>query len=453
VFWPPVVSGSTNLFTLPASPPYIVPGQPYYLTITNPNPVAISFAYVVWFDTTPLPNCTLVSNVVAQAGIPRYFQFDVPTTGMPPGTAQAVSFFLTGAPGVPVGLTSNLTVVLSQHLPLPDLTHFDYISAQPSTNNDVLLVVTNTTPFPLQDNRWYVGVFNQAVTPVPFLVQACVSSNYPVIIPLTNGVPFVADLASPYVAPPGPPQWVFFQFQLTNYVDGVLFELYNLSGDADLVLQRDVPPGIPPYFDGSFSPGLNPEHIVLRTGPELGDLRGNWFLGVFNNEANNVAYTLRAATEQGGLLLSAQPLMGRLAPLAPPRGLLYQWNSIEGEHYIVEFTTNIKQGNWAPVGPLITATTPLTTLEVPRPVGGVGFYRVRQVSALTIPHPQLTIQLWPGNRLRIYWSTNFPNETLQYSTLPSGPWANLGLPVVVEGAEYVVYDGLGPGPRFYRLIP
>jgi len=59
----------------------------------------------------------------------------------------------------------------------------------------------------------------------------------------------------------------------------VCFELYHLSGDADLVLQREVPPGMAPYFDESFRVGRETEQIVVRTSYEVPDLRGKWYLG------------------------------------------------------------------------------------------------------------------------------------------------------------------------------
>jgi hypothetical protein len=174
-----------------------------------------------------------------------------------------------------------LTVVLSQHLPLPDLARYDYISDQPCTNDEIIIVRTNSTPFPTstpftpQTNRWYVGIFNSAATNVPFWVQACyASTNVPVILPLTNGIPYVAAVTN--LAPPGPPRFLFFQFDITNFVDAVLFELYGMSGDADLVLQRDAVPGMAPYYDGSFRVGLTPEQIVIRRSFEVPDLRGNW---------------------------------------------------------------------------------------------------------------------------------------------------------------------------------
>ena len=98
--------------------------------------------------------------------------------------------------------------------------------------------------------------------------EACSSTNSPLLVRLTNGLPFVAT-NSPFAAPPGPPQWVFYQFVISNFVDVVLFEMYDLSGDADLVLQRDQPPGMAPYFDGSFRVGQTPEQIVLRSGARV----------------------------------------------------------------------------------------------------------------------------------------------------------------------------------------
>src|SRR5262249_2967523 len=99
IVWPPAASGAKILATNSSTLPNFIPGQPYYLTVTNPNPVAITFAYAVWFDITSLTNCQPLSNFVWQAGIPRYFQFDVPantTNATPPGAPQEVSFLLTG---------------------------------------------------------------------------------------------------------------------------------------------------------------------------------------------------------------------------------------------------------------------------------------------------------------------------------------------------------------------
>jgi subtilisin-like proprotein convertase family protein len=437
----PLVSGGSFLLASNTVPPFIA-GQAYFLALTNPNPVAVDFSLAVCFDVTTLANCQPTTNFVGTAGIPRYFQFDVPTNAVPPGASPLeATLWLTGA-------NTNLTVVLSEHLPLPDLGQHDYISAQPCTNDEIVFVVTNSTPFPIQTNRWYVGVFNSAATNVPFTIQSCWSTNNPTLIPLTNGVPYVAGLASPYIAPPGPPRFFFYEFSVTNYVDSMLFELYNLAGDADLVLQRDVPPGMAPYFDGSFRTGTDPEQIVVRASFNLPDLRGNWFLGVYNNESTNVAYTIRAVTSTNGLLISALPLNMTLTPLTPPRGNLIQWNGVVGEHYYIQTSTTLFPPAWTIVGTNV-ATTPCPTFELPAGTGG--FVQVLQFAPPSVL-PQLMIQRWPGNLVRISWPTTSFGFTLQYSTSLTGPWATLQVPVAIEGSEFVVYDTVGAIPKFYRLI-
>jgi hypothetical protein len=364
--------------------------------------------------------------------------------------ASAASFWLYGA-------QSNLMVVLSQHLPLPDLTHYDYISQQPCTNQEILMMVTNTTPFAIQSNRWYVGVFattasNAFYTNIPFVVEACNVTNYPVIIPLTNGIPFIAGPTNPFGAPPGPPRTFYFEFDITNDVGGVLFEMHNLTGDADLVLERDIVPTMAPYFDGSYQLGTDPEQIVVRPSYALPSLRGRWFLGVYNNEATNVGYTIRAVLPNAaGLLVSAQPLQLTIAPLQPPHGVLLSWNGVVGETYLVQHADSLRPPiQWTTIG-VVVATTPCPTFEVP--AGGFGFYRIVQsVTAVPIG-PTLKVQLVPGGRVRLSWSILFPGYTLQYKIGFGGAWVDAGLPVTVEGAEFVVYDTLGPGPKFYRLAP
>ena len=438
-------SFGTNTLTTNGTPP-LVSGQTYYLAITNPSPLAVTFSFGVWFDITTLPTCQAVTNLVGPGGIPRYFQFDIPTNAVPPEMPLSVTFRLTGA-------QSNLTVVLSEHLPLPDLTHYDYLSQHPCTNDEFFMVVTNSTPFPIQTNRWYVGVFNSTATNVAFTVEACYTTNYPVLIPLTNGVPYVvAEATNQFVAPPGPPRFFFFQFEVTNAVDALLFELYNLIGAADLVLQRDVPPGQSPYFDGSFRLGTTPEQIVVRRSFELPDLRGRWYLGIFNNESTNLTYTIRAVSPTNDLLVSAQPIVVTNSVIGPnPRGVLLQWNAVEGESYEIEFTPVIFPATWTVIG-RVQATTPCATFLAPIPSSGLGFYRIRQVVTLLKPPLLLHIQMVPGGLVRISWPLAYPGYTLQSATGVLGPWNPVLLPVTIEDVEYVVYDPRGAGPLFYRLI-
>ena len=91
----PLVPNGTTILNTKATPPLVV-GQTYYLALTNPNPVAVTFGLGVWFDITTLANCQVTTSVVGPAGIPRYFQFDVPTNGLPPPRRRSRS--LSGSP-------------------------------------------------------------------------------------------------------------------------------------------------------------------------------------------------------------------------------------------------------------------------------------------------------------------------------------------------------------------
>jgi hypothetical protein len=317
------------------------------------------------------------------------------------------------------------------------------------SNLGTYVIGTNSTPWPVETNRWYVGVFNTANTNISFAVEACYSTNFPNIITLTNGVPYAAAFNSQYVAPPGAPRTAFFRFQITNAVDGVLFQLYDLSGNADLVLQRDVPPTMAPYFAGSFQPGTMPEQIVVRASAAVPDLAGNWYLGVYNDElTNDVAYTIRAIVPADGILASALPIVVTNVPYSSGYVLL-SWNSIIGEWYTVSWTDNVSITNALAN---VLATTPVTTWLAPARTNGS--YTVTPVPAPTQTGPPLTIKLWTNDTARISWPTNFQGFTLQYSLSLSPPvWVNLAPPatVGVEGSQYVVYDAVTTKPKYYRL--
>ena len=482
LFWPPVLPQARNILTTNAANSTwpLLPGGTYYLTVTNTNPYAVEFGLGVWFDITPLTNCQLIAssvgpalsstnyitNFVSLAGIPRYFQFEVPADDapldLPPRT---VAFWLGGA-------NTNLTIVMSEHLPLPDLTHYDYISRRVSTNDEVIMVLTNSTPFQVQSNRWYVGVFNTETTNVPFRLQACVISNYPVIISLTNTLPYTASAAlglnTNYLAPSGPPRWFFFKFAVTNAFaigSGMLFELYDLSGDVDLLLQRDVPPTQAPYFDASYWLGPDPEEIVVRPSSDLADLRGSWYLGLFNNETNKVAYSLRATLSTnlpGGayMLLSKQSLLASLVSPTPSGGTFIRWNSVVGENYVVQKATALTRPMvWNKLA-TVSASTPVSTFEIPVAATGLAFYRLLQVPTPYPALPPVTVRpITPPNpavQVQVSWPTTFsmPPYLLQFAIGQSEVWYDYSGVINTVGTNYITLDNIRTNiPTLYRLFP
>ena len=98
----------------------------------------------------------------------------------------------------------------------------------------------------------------------------------------------------------------------------------------------------------------------------------------------------------------------------------------------------------------VVATTPCATYELAP--GASGFLQIVQVASTTPLLPTLKIRLAPPNQVRLSWSTAFSGFTLQSAPLLGGPWTNVALPVIVIGNEFVVFDTIGAGPKFYRLF-
>jgi hypothetical protein len=180
---------------------------------------------------------------------------------------------------------------------------------------------------------------------------------------------------------------------------------------------------------------------------------GNWFVGIYNNEAANVAYTLRASISSNGILNSIQePPVPTVLALPAGQGVLLSWYSIEGEYYQVQSSTP-SPINWQPVpGGLIHATTPLTTFIVTGAGGSLDIYQIVHLNPNNLPMAPLQIQLWTNNQVRISWSSTFPNAILQYANSPLGPWLDANLPATLVGARYIVFDVIRDAPRFYRLL-
>jgi hypothetical protein len=256
---------------------------------------------------------------------------------------------------------------------LPDLISHDYISANPGANNEAIVVSSNSAPVALRPGRWYLGVFNQDVATVNYTIIAT-EIGPPTIIVLTNGIPFN------YVAAPGPAVTNFFRFDITQSNAATLFELYNLSGNVDLTLQRDAFPYSAPFTGGSFNSVLGPEQIVIRTNVLGTNINAQWFLGVPNNETRNVTYTIRAVVSTNGFLISGLPFSLGIVPPTPGSGTgpVLTWTSVLGETYQVQVSTDLI--TWIVLA-TISGTGETTIFIDPTPITGVPqqFYRIVQV--------------------------------------------------------------------------
>lgn len=336
----PTGTGGVATLVTNGTPP-LIPGQQYYLGVQNTGTTAVSFSIEVTFDIPVLTNMVPVTNSLAASTIPQYYQFNV-TNG---GFAAAFQLF---------NLTGNVSLVASYGAPLPTLAANAY-SASYFGSNETILVFSNSTPppVPLTPGTWYLGVFNNDVTTQTYTIMA---SEYgpPNIIPLTNGVPFTTNF------PPGAALGTFFSFNITDNPVSAVFELYNLSGNVDLTVDRgpgNYPYGPPapsgsPYFAASYNPGTNDEQILVRTNTALNgtayttNLNDTWYFGVPNDQTYNVTFTILAEETTNGLLSNGVPTTVSIQHSS--NGLTFTWPSVPGQTYELVGTTNllIPMSNW-----------------------------------------------------------------------------------------------------------
>ena len=279
------------------TPPFnLQPNTTYYLGVQNLGSQLATVTLEVDFDIMGLTNGVPFSDILTnEYSTVRYFTYLVSSN------AYEATFQL-------LKLTGNADLVVSKSVPLPNLTSATYGSFNSSNADENIYVLTNSEPVPLSPGLWYLGVVNRDGTPVHYSVLAKELDNYanpysqpgnPVVIDLTNEVPFN------WTAGPGAALTNFFHFHATNSVvngtnivlQGLRFELYNLTGNGDLTVQTNALPLAPPFFQTSQNPRNNPELIYISTNSALTNLAGDWYLGAPNREITNISYTIVVGIE------------------------------------------------------------------------------------------------------------------------------------------------------------
>jgi len=291
-----IPAGVSPALTVNTNPPFtslLQADQTYYLGVQNNTANPASVVLQVDYDITTLTNSVPFTNGVFNTNDTiRYFAYNVSSN------AYEATFQL-------LQLSGNADLVVSKGVPLPTLTNSDYGSFNVSNLDESIYVLTNSEPVPLSAGTWYIGVIKRDPGVVNYTVLAKELditnslTNSVSIIDLTNGVPFN------WTAGPGAALTNFFDFIVTNpvtstatnYVQGLRFELYNLTGNGDLTVQTNALPLAPPFFQSSQNPGREPEQILIYTNSALTNLAGNWYLGVPNNEVTNINYTIIAVIE------------------------------------------------------------------------------------------------------------------------------------------------------------
>jgi hypothetical protein len=138
--------------------------------------VVVSAVPVIYSSIVTLTNLIPYMDPTGTNGV-DYYRYDVSTN------ATGVKFQVLNPTG-PV-------VLLARYgLPLPRLDSYDYISANSGTNNQLILVWTNSTPVPLTSGWWYLAVSNASGALVDYTMLVTELTNTAPTPPI---LPSVAD--------------------------------------------------------------------------------------------------------------------------------------------------------------------------------------------------------------------------------------------------------------------
>jgi len=84
------------------------------------------------------------------------------------------------------GPSGDLTLVARKGLPVPSLNSYDFISANPGTNDELIVLYNDTAPVPLTPGDWYLAVINPSSAPVSYSVIATEYPSYGTNLLLSN---------------------------------------------------------------------------------------------------------------------------------------------------------------------------------------------------------------------------------------------------------------------------
>ena len=267
--------------------------------------------------------------------------------------------------------TGDVNLYARYGLPLPGPNSYDYESVVSGTNNQAIViytnspVTTNSAPVRLLPGAWYLEVNTPETTNVSYDIVATVVTNAITIIPLTNGV------ATDGTAPPGF-STTFYTFTNNQFDSGVSFAVSNIvGGNVDLLVGMDTLPSPQQSYAGSFNPGTTPEYVQAPVyGPHT------WYLAVPNNTNTAVTYTIVARDILGPVVTNFPPITG--GQVVTNFGFTLTWNSIPGDVYEVDYSTNLV--NWIQAI-IFTATNSPSSFTDFTPMANQPerYYRVEQI--------------------------------------------------------------------------
>lgn len=404
----PPVPENTLLNITSNSPPFapLVPGRQYFLAVRNVagGPTVNDYSIRVDFQNVPitpltpgqpqtttiapLPGSFLQTRAESSLAVANmhYYSFDVGSSGDPAITN--LSFELHSNTNSPF-----VHLVASRALPVFDLfprpTHYEYHSTETAAP-DHIIITSNSIPVKLAPGRWYLGVYNMGTNVAQYTIGASESSSRPPIFDLTYlDIGANSYALTNFSVPPRNMLNSFYHFITHEAQAAVLFEIFNVDPDVDLIVRRGDLPSRDLYDFSFLSPRGGPrnvgyEPIPIRSHgpsgtnvfvPTLG-VSTNWYVSLVNRGFNTATGMLCVK-----VFTDINPIVGCVfnasftAPITPGGPFDICWDSTPGTSYDVEFTADLL--TWSKLYTNQVATGSPTCVGITNAPGGLQFYRIR----------------------------------------------------------------------------
>jgi subtilisin-like proprotein convertase family protein len=157
----------------------LTPGR-WYLGVFNADTKNVNYTIVVTDSTNALPTIITLFNMIpytnsnSGVGITNdYYRYIVSTN------AVRAQFEINNP-------SADMTLVARRGLPLPDMTSFDLISANPGTTDELIVLYDWSSPVALVPGEWFLTAVNVSGGPATYFIKASEWPLYGTNIVITN---------------------------------------------------------------------------------------------------------------------------------------------------------------------------------------------------------------------------------------------------------------------------
>ncbi|MCX8107522.1 MAG: hypothetical protein N3G20_01820, partial [Verrucomicrobiae bacterium] len=136
--------------------------------------------------------------------------------------------------------------------------------------------------------HWYLGILNRETNTVQYVLRVVERTAYSEV-PIQLAVPVAV------AAMPGNDTCTYYVLDLNVPVPALQFQLYNATGNARILINRNSRPGPSDALFSLDASPLAPANLLICPDAQLPDLRGIWYIAVISRDPIPVTSTLAAS--------------------------------------------------------------------------------------------------------------------------------------------------------------